>query len=113
MKQKAEVQKDWNLLRDGLLWKVVVKGAVDQEAFSKQAEAFVKQLQEAAKPKNALEGLLLDRMASSYLRKMMLLEYEAGAKDFCQRTALNEELWANPPGLIFETMPLGPSVMRC
>jgi hypothetical protein len=39
--------------------------------FPKQAEAFVKQLQEAAKPKNALEGLLLDRMASSYLRKMM------------------------------------------
>ena len=45
------------------------------------AEEFVKQLQEAAKPKNALEGLLLDRMACSYLRKLLLLDEHAKYKE--------------------------------
>jgi hypothetical protein len=82
MSQKAMMQKCWSLQDHGLLWKEVVKSAADQESFRERAEEFVKQLQEAAKPKNALEGLLLDRMASSYLRKVMLLEENAGYKDY-------------------------------
>ena len=81
MSQKAMMQNNWSLLDHGLLWKEVVKSATDQKSFRKQAEEFVEQLQHAAKPKNALEGLLLDRMASSYLRKVMLLEENAGYKD--------------------------------
>ncbi len=34
------------------------------------------------KPKNALEGILLDRMASSYLRKLLLLQAESGLKKY-------------------------------
>jgi len=81
MSQKAMMQHGWNLLEHGLLWKEVVKSAADQQSFGKQAEEFVKQLQETTLPKNALEGLLLDRMASSYLRKVMLLEEQAAYKD--------------------------------
>jgi hypothetical protein len=82
MSQKAILQNGWSLLDHGLLWKEVVKSAADQQSFRKRAEEFVKQLQEAAKPKNALEGLLLDRMAGSYLRKVMLLEEQAAYKDY-------------------------------
>jgi hypothetical protein len=81
MRQNAMTQNYWSLLDHGLLWKEVVKSAADQESFGKLAEEFVKQLQEAAKPKNALEGLLLDRMACSYLRKVMLLEEHAKYKE--------------------------------
>jgi hypothetical protein len=81
MSQDAMVPNSWSLLDRGLLWKEVVKSAGDQESFGKLAEEFVKQLQEAAKPKNALEGLLLDRMACSYLRKVMLLDELARYKE--------------------------------
>jgi hypothetical protein len=74
-------QNCWSLLDRGLLWKEVVKSATDQESFGKLAEEVVKQLQEAAKPKNALEGVLLDRMACSYLRKVILLEENARYKE--------------------------------
>ncbi len=81
MSQKAMIQNGWSLLEHGLLWKEVVKSAADRQSFGKRAEEFVTQLQEATLPKNALEGLLLDRMASSYLRKVMLLEEQAAYKD--------------------------------
>jgi len=81
MSQKAMMQNGWSLLEHGLLWKEVVKSAADRQSFGNRAEEFVKQLQEAALPKNSLEGLLLDRMASSYLRKVMLLEEQAAYKD--------------------------------
>jgi hypothetical protein len=90
MSQKAILQNGWSLMDHGLLWKEVVKSATDQTSFRKQAEDFVEQLQHAAKPKNALEGLLLDRMASSYLRKVMLLEENAGYKDHLRARARAE-----------------------
>src|SRR6478736_2140887 len=80
MSQKPMVQKSWSLLDHGLLWKEVVKAAADQDAFRVKAVEFVKQLQEALKPKDALQGMFLDRMASSHLRKVMLLEEHAGYK---------------------------------
>jgi len=82
MSQKAMMQNRWSLRDHGLLWEEVVKSAGDQQSFRKRAEEFVNQLQEAAQPKNALEGLLLDRMASSYLRKVMLLEEHAKYKEY-------------------------------
>ena len=81
MSQNAMTQNYWSLVHNGLLWKEVVKSAADQESFGKLAEEFVKQLQEAAKPKNALEGLLLDRMACSHLRKVILLNEHASYKE--------------------------------
>ena len=90
MSQKTNVQESWNLLDDGLLWKEVIKGAADRESFRKQAEEFVSQLQLAARPKNALEGLLLDRMASSHLRKVMLLEVESGLRSYYRASRRND-----------------------
>lgn len=84
--------KNWNLLDDGLLWIQAMEGAADPE-FRKQAREFVTQLQQAVKPKNALEGVLLDRMASSYLRKVLLLQAESGLKKY-RRAGLH----INPQG---------------
>lgn len=49
-----------------MLWKRVLDYSTKK--FQAQAEAFVAQLQESVQPADAL-GLLLDRMAASYLRK--------------------------------------------
>ena len=96
MSQKPIVQKSWDLLEDGLLWKEVVKNAGDQKSFHRRAEEFVKQLQRAAKPKNALEGLLLDRMASGYLRKVMLLEEVAAYRDHRRARARAQKKGSTP-----------------
>jgi hypothetical protein len=82
MSQEAIAPNSWSLLDQGLLWKEVLKSAADQESFRKRAEEFVKQLQQAAKPKDALEGLFLDRMASGYLRKLLLIETEAKYNEY-------------------------------
>ena len=50
------------------------------QAFQNLADDFVVQLQESVKPADALQGLLLDRIAASYLRKQLLLEMEAAAR---------------------------------
>jgi hypothetical protein len=89
MSQEAIAPNSWSLLDQGLLWKEVLKSAADQESFRTRAEEFVKQLQQAAKPKDALEGLLLDRMASGYLRKALLIETEAKCKDYRRGTVRN------------------------
>ena len=95
MRQEAIAPNSWSLLDQGLLWKEVLKSAADQESFRKRAEEFVKQLQQAAKPKDALEGLLLDRMASAYLRKVLLIETEAKYKDY-RRDAVRNAMKGSP-----------------
>jgi hypothetical protein len=98
--QKAIVQNSWSLLDHGLLRKEVIKSAPDQKSFREQAEEFVEQLQQAARPKNALEGLLLDRMASSYLRKVMLLEGEALYREKCRAETLARKKGSPPEEII-------------
>ena len=71
-------KKAWDLMRNGILWKKVTEYSTD--AFEKQASRFVAQLQDSVQPSDALQGLLLDRMAASYLRKQLLLEMEAEAR---------------------------------
>ena len=73
-------KRSWDLATDGILWKKVLH--YSSKEFQTQAEAFVAQLQESAKPADALEGLLLDRMAASYLRKRVILEAEGQAKEY-------------------------------
>ena len=108
MSQKPMVQKRWSLFDHGILWKQVVKAAADQNSFRVFAEEFVKQFQEAKKPKDALEGMLLDRMASSYLRKVMLLGEHAEYKDYVRDRArvgpggnANSMLLATTPTSLF------------
>ena len=72
------VKRGWDLRRDGIQWKKVIEHS--PEVFGKQANRFVAQLQDSAQPADALQGLLLDRMAASYLRKQLLLEMEALAR---------------------------------
>jgi hypothetical protein len=72
------VQKVWNLKKDGILWKKVSEHS--PQAFQESASAFVVQLQDSVRPADALQGLLLDRIAASYLRKQLLLEMEAMAR---------------------------------
>jgi hypothetical protein len=71
-------KKAWDLKKDGILWKKVIEHS--SQAFQKAANGFVVQLQESVQPADALQGLLLDRIAASYLRKQLLLEMEATAR---------------------------------
>ena len=71
-------KKGWDLKRNGILWKKVSE--YSPQAFQDLADDFVVQLQESVKPADALQGLLLDRIAASYLRKQLLLEMEAAAR---------------------------------
>jgi hypothetical protein len=71
-------KKAWDLKKDGILWKIVTERSTQE--FEKLAHGFVVQLQESVQPADALQGLLLDRIAASYLRKQLLLEMEAAAR---------------------------------
>ena len=73
-------KRTWNLRKDGILWKRVLDYSTKE--FQKQAEAFVAQLQDSVQPADALQGLLLDRMAASYLRQHLMLETEGAAKEY-------------------------------
>jgi len=80
MSQNGSAKKNWNLLDDGVLWRAVIYGwSKESQA---QARTFVMQLQEAVKPKNALQGVLLDRIASSYFRKQLFLEVETALRSY-------------------------------
>lgn len=81
-------KKAWNLKKDGMLWKRVVDYSTKE--FQTQAEAFVAQLQESVQPADALQGLLLDRMAASYLRKHLILEAELAAKEYYRHKQAKE-----------------------
>jgi len=82
MSQNGSAKKTWNLLEDGLLWKEVIEGT-DKE-FRDSARILVVQLQEAVKPADALQGMLLDRIASNYFRKQMLLGIESAMRRYQQ-----------------------------
>ena len=71
-------RKAWDLKRDGILWKKVTEFSTQE--FQQLAQGLVRQLQESVQPADALQGLLLDRIAASYLRKQLLLEMEAAAR---------------------------------
>jgi hypothetical protein len=72
-------KKTWNLAKEGMLWKRVLDYA--SKEFQEQAEQFVAQLQQSVQPADALQGLLLDRMAASYLRKRLMLEAESATRE--------------------------------
>jgi hypothetical protein len=72
-------KKTWNLAKEGMLWKRVLDYA--SKEFQEQAAQFVAQLQESVQPADALQGLLLDRMAASYLRKRLMLEAESATRE--------------------------------
>jgi len=72
-------KKTWNLAKEGMLWKRVLDYA--SKEFQEQAQQFVAQLQESVQPADALQGLLLDRMAASYLRKHLMLEAESATRE--------------------------------
>lgn len=69
------VKHAWDLKKGGILWKKVIEHS--PQAFQKVASELITQLQASVQPVDALEGLLLDRIAASYLRKQLLLEIES------------------------------------
>lgn len=72
------VKKAWNLKKDGILWKKVTE--YSNKEFQALADALVAQLQESIQPADALQGVLLDRIAANYLRKRLLLEIESTSR---------------------------------
>lgn len=72
------VKKAWDLKKDGILWKKVVEYSTKE--FQSLADVLVGQLQESIQPADALQGVLLDRIAANYLRKRLLLEIESVSK---------------------------------
>lgn len=81
-------KKAWTLAKNGMLWKKVLEYA--SQDFVEQADAFVAQLQETVQPADALQGLLLDRIAAGYLRKQLLLEFEAAAREHLKKRTAEE-----------------------
>lgn len=96
MSQNGSAKKTWNLLDDGLLWREVVEGTAKE--FRESARILVAQLQEAVKPTDALQGVLLDRIASNYLRKQILLAIESVMRRF-QQAKLRVEPEGSTPEL--------------
>ena len=86
--------RPWNLAEDGMLWKTVLDYATSD--FREQAKAFVAQLQESTQPADALQGLLLDRIAAGYLRKRLALEVEAAGREDMKRNK-GQSCPATPP----------------
>lgn len=82
------VEKTWNLAENGMLWKTALNYATKD--FEEQAKTFVAQLQESVQPADALQGLLLDRIAAGYLRKRLILEGEAAEREQIMRNKLSE-----------------------
>lgn len=82
------VEKTWNLAENGMLWKTALNYAT--EDFLEQAKTFVAQLQESVQPADALQGLLLDRIAAGYLRKRLMLEGEAAERENMMREKVRE-----------------------
>jgi len=72
------VKKAWDLKKNGILWKKVVEYSTKE--FQGLADVLVGQLQESIQPADALQGVLLDRIAANYLRKRFLLEIESVSK---------------------------------
>jgi hypothetical protein len=68
----------WNLAEHGILWKRVLD--YTSKEIKDQAQTLVMQLQAAVHPADALQGLLLDRIASGYLRKRLLLDGESSIR---------------------------------
>src|SRR5208282_2132310 len=76
----------WNLMEDGMLWKTVLDYATKD--FEEQAKKFIAQLHESVQPADALQGLLLDRIAAGYLRKQLMLEAEAASREVLMKEML-------------------------
>jgi hypothetical protein len=78
MSGNGKGKKAWSLAEDGILWKKVLD--YTSKEFEDQAHALIMQLQGAVQPADALQGLLLDRIAAGYLRKRLLLDGEASIR---------------------------------
>jgi len=87
-------KKTWNLVEDGMLWKAVLE--YTSQDFKEQAKELVVQLHESVQPADALQGLLLDRIAAGYLRKQLILEAEAAASDVLIKEKLRESSRYSP-----------------
>jgi hypothetical protein len=87
-------EKTWNLAENGMLWKTALFYATKD--FEEQAKMFIGQLQESVQPADALQGLLLDRIAAGYLRKQLMLEGEAAERENMMQHKM-EELSGYPP----------------
>lgn len=68
----------WNLVEHGILWKRVLD--YTSKEINEQGQTLITQLQAAVQPADALQGLLLDRIAAGYLRKRLLLDGEASIR---------------------------------
>ena len=84
----GKLKKAWNLAEDGMLWKTVLEYTTKE--FEKQAENLVAQLQESVRPADALQGLLLDRIAAGYLRKQLMLEAESATREYLKEKKARE-----------------------
>jgi len=64
----------WDLSKDGILSQTVARRMTSK--IQTEARRLVAQLQETVGPADALEGMLLDRIAAGYLRKLHLIEVQ-------------------------------------
>jgi hypothetical protein len=94
MGQNGTGKKAWSLARDGMLWKTVLD--YTNKEFQEHAQAFVAQLQESVQPTDALQGLLLDRIAAGYLRKQVMLVSEAASREYAKAHRAQEPQGSTP-----------------
>ncbi len=74
-------REEWDLLKDGVLWKAVLAGFGQDPELEKTATNFVVRLQQSADRRDPLQFVLMDRRASNYLRQLMLLRFEASQRE--------------------------------
>ena len=85
----------WSLAKDGILWKSVVQFATKE--IKESASELIAQLQETLRPVDAIQGLLLDRLAAGYLRKQHLMEVQAAAAELERVTWIEKATAAGAP----------------
>lgn len=84
----------WNLVEHGILWKRVLD--YTSKEIKDQAQTLIAQLQASVQPADALQGLLLDRIAAGYLRKRLLLDGEASIRKYKEGSATAGQGQASP-----------------
>jgi hypothetical protein len=72
----------WNFSKDGILWQTVAPYFTS--IIKQKTRVLVEQLQESVGPVDALQGLLLDRIAAGYFRKARLIEVQ-GTTGLCDK----------------------------
>jgi len=93
------IEEEWDLVRDGMLWKDVLSGFADSPEFKQFIETLAARFQNTADRYDYIQLLVCDRLFANQLRQKMVRGYESAHRQIARR-ANNEKAkrFPNPPG---------------